>query len=78
MPIYEYRCEQCGRQIEVYGQTTDQAQPPVSCTCGTEQNFTRLFSTFAAHGRGTDGAAMPDCCAQGHCGDHSAGCSCCH
>jgi len=74
MPIYEFTArEKCGRKIEVFGQTVAETQPPKRAL-REEQTFTRLFSTFAAHGSASD---VP-IAAWDQCGNHSGGCSCCH
>ncbi len=79
MPIYEYQCAQCGKVIEVYGQTIAQAGPPEVCQCGGSQTFSKLYSNFAAHGTGDHShtgeccggtmecAPTGGCCGGGHC-----------
>ena len=63
MPIYEYRCEACGKNVEVFLRSKEEA---ARCpACGGER-LTKLLSTFAT--RGDTGG--------GH--DHAGGsCSCC-
>ena len=72
MPLYEYRCANCGHQFEALvaaGRADAEPYPD----CGTEAR--RLLSLVAAPVRGGDGAAMPvaggggGCCggACGHC-----------
>ena len=70
MPLYEYRCADCGHQFEalVPAGRADQESCP---DCGAEAR--RLLSLVAAPVRGHDGAAAPSpggCCggACGHCG----------
>lgn len=46
MPIYEFRCEPCGKTFSMYFQTST-ASPPTPCRyCGSEA-VQRLFSSFA-------------------------------
>jgi putative FmdB family regulatory protein len=72
VPLYEYRCADCGEQFEalVPAGRADAEHCP---DCGTEAH--RLLSLVAAPVRGTDGAAMPvmgpgggGCCG-GACGN---------
>ncbi|MDX2008981.1 MAG: zinc ribbon domain-containing protein [Myxococcaceae bacterium] len=43
MPIYEYRCQQCGNELEVMQKVSDPA--PVKCEkCGAENSHERLVS----------------------------------
>lgn len=43
MPIYEYRCQKCGHDLEVMQKISDPA--PVKCpSCGEENSFERLMS----------------------------------
>ena len=55
MPIYEYRCEQCGAQFEELTSATAAAQ--VRCRECDGRRVTRLLSAFAVGGDGT--AARP-------------------
>ena len=64
MPIYEYRCEDCGSKFEkLVRRSGDKVECP---SCGTE-NLKMELSTFAAHanGRSKDVPAPP--CASGMC-----------
>ena len=71
MPLYEYRCGDCGHQFEALvpaGRAAAEHCPD----CGSEVR--RLLSLVAAPVRGSDGAAMPvaggggGCCG-GACGN---------
>jgi putative FmdB family regulatory protein len=59
MPIYEYRCEDCGTKFEkLIRRTSDQPECP---SCG-QQHLAQEHSTFAAHaGGGSKSADMPVC-----------------
>jgi putative FmdB family regulatory protein len=60
MPIYEYRCEDCGTKFEKLVRRASDA--PVCPSCG-QQHLQQELSTFAA--RATNGgskpAGMPSC-----------------
>lgn len=59
MPIYEYRCKQCGHCFEIL---VSSSRAAASCPqCGSRKTE-RLISTFAAHG-----AASPSPCDSGAC-----------
>jgi putative FmdB family regulatory protein len=49
MPLYEYRCRDCGNQFEIL-QGLGEGAEGLSCTsCGAEA-LDKRYSTFAAHG----------------------------
>jgi len=54
MPIYEYRCEDCGTQFEELTLSRNDAK--VSCQKCSGQRVTRLLSTFAV---GAESAPAP-------------------
>ena len=63
MPIYEYRCEECGHQFEIL-QRLGAGSDGLTCpTCGAPE-LEKMFSTFAASAPEGQ-AAMP---AGGDCG----------
>ena len=51
MPLYEYRCEQCGRAFELLRRMSDADRDLVCPECRSQQ-VRRLFSTFATTGCG--------------------------
>jgi putative FmdB family regulatory protein len=58
MPIYEYRCEDCGTKFEkLIRRSSDQPECP---SCG-QQHLAQEHSTFAAHAGGSKSAEMPAC-----------------
>jgi putative FmdB family regulatory protein len=65
MPIYEYRCQDCGKQFEKLVRSGPVA---VECpSCGTS-HLEQQLSTFAAHGgRDTSPAPMRGGCPAGMC-----------
>ena len=72
MPLYEYRCGDCGQQFEALV-PAGRADAETCPDCGSQVR--RLLSLVAAPVRGSDGAAMPvmgrsgaGCCG-GACGN---------
>jgi putative FmdB family regulatory protein len=58
MPIYDYRCGQCGEVCEVFERS--QGHKPDKCpSCGSE-SLERLVSTFSVLGSGASEGAT--CC----------------
>ncbi len=57
LPLFEYRCLECGRVFEVFVQRVDPTAVRVCPRCGMA-NVERLFSAFATHtsGAGSCGA----------------------
>jgi putative FmdB family regulatory protein len=43
MPIYEYRCQDCGRKLSVFWRSRDQVKTPACRRCGST-NMRRLIS----------------------------------
>jgi len=59
MPIYEYRCNNCRRRVEVFVQGFS-SPPNPSCTrCGSE-DLTRIFSKFAVRRSKSDKSVYDD------------------
>jgi putative FmdB family regulatory protein len=54
MPIYEYRCEECGRKFEQLRRMSE-ADKDVICPKCESRKVKRQVSTFAAGGCGTGG-----------------------
>ena len=48
MPIYEYRCLECGRPSSVFTRSVSQEVEPVCAHCGAT-TLQRLISSFAHH-----------------------------
>jgi len=60
MPIFEYRCEDCGTRFEkLVRRSTDISDCP---SCG-QQHLKQEFSTFSAHAKSPGGApaGLPPC-----------------
>ncbi|MBI4904429.1 MAG: zinc ribbon domain-containing protein [Acidobacteria bacterium] len=54
MPMYEYRCEACGRKFEMLRRMSDADTNLICPQCESSQ-VQRQFSMFAAGGCGTGG-----------------------
>lgn len=65
MPIYEYKCENCGKIIEVFQRGAKQENPqenPIVCSdCGST-NLTRLFSVPGMVRMGSSVPEGTTCC----------------
>jgi putative FmdB family regulatory protein len=66
MPIYEYRCEDCGSKFEKLVRRQGDA---VECPSCGKDHLKMELSTFAAHanGRPQSSAPMPGGCPAGMC-----------
>jgi len=73
MPIYEYRCEDCGTKFEKLVRRTSDV-PELECPSCGKNHLRQELSTFAAHASsGSKPAEMPacpsgGCCNPGMCG----------
>jgi putative FmdB family regulatory protein len=56
MPLYEYRCPQCGHRFEVLQRMGQGAEGLICPRCGAEK-VEKQFSTFASAGSGGGGGA---------------------
>jgi putative FmdB family regulatory protein len=59
MPLFEYRCSDCGKKSEELVLAGDSAVAPTCLECGSS-GMTRLLSTFAAHGTAKGGDEFGD------------------
>ncbi|HUI57018.1 MAG TPA: zinc ribbon domain-containing protein [Bryobacteraceae bacterium] len=55
MPLYEYRCQTCGKSFEMLRRMQDADRDLVCPECRSEE-IERLFSTFAAGGCAPSGS----------------------
>jgi putative FmdB family regulatory protein len=63
MPIFEYKCDDCGTQFEKLVRRDDQVLCP---QCG-EGHLTTQFSTFAARANGKSAEPQMGGCPSGMC-----------
>jgi putative FmdB family regulatory protein len=66
MPIYEYKCEDCGSRFEKLVRRAAEASDQECPSCGTK-HLTQELSTFAAHANGGGKAAEMPSCPSGRC-----------
>lgn len=82
MPLFEYRCSECGKRTELMILAGDGKFDPACPACGSAK-MNRLLSRFAAHGThkseesfdgldkmpcGADECEAPEMCGTGACG----------
>lgn len=68
MPMYEYRCSDCGYAAERYAAGATGSEKPEKCPKCGKPGFRKVFSTFASSCCGT-GGSLP---ASGGCGGGSS------
>jgi len=64
MPIYEYRCNDCGAEFEDF--TLSANGGTTRCRACSSRRVTKLMSAFAVHGSAEAAAVEPGPC--GSCG----------
>ena len=73
MPMFEYRCLDCGEEFEELVRSVDEQ---VECEACDSENIQRKMSTFAAHTTTrTLGSLPPGAMAAGGGGSKCSGCS---
>ncbi|HOJ18592.1 MAG: zinc ribbon domain-containing protein [Ignavibacteriales bacterium] len=74
MPVFEYKCGDCGNKFEVLHKSSVQAGE-VDCPSCHSLNNKKLFSSFSASVNSSSTYSTSPC-ASGNCGvDYSGGCS---
>jgi putative FmdB family regulatory protein len=69
MPIYEYRCEDCGTKFEKLVRRVAEV-PELECPKCGQKHLQQELSTFAAHAHSAGKAPeMPSCPSGGCCGN---------
>jgi putative FmdB family regulatory protein len=67
MPIYEYRCQDCGTKFEKLVRRSSDV-PEIECPSCGQKHLNQELSTFAAHANGGNKAAQaPQCPSGGPC-----------
>jgi putative FmdB family regulatory protein len=66
MPIYEYRCADCGTQFEKLVRRATASADVVCPSCG-QKSLSQQFSTFATHSNGGTKASDVPACPGGVC-----------
>ncbi len=60
MPLYEYRCEECGRDFEVLQNLGETAERLVCIYCRSPK-LSKMVSTFASRGSSESAASAGGC-----------------
>ncbi len=66
MPIYEYRCEDCGSKFEKLVRRAAESADIECPSCG-QKHLKQELSVFAAHSGSSKSAAPPMCPSGGPC-----------
>ena len=66
MPIYEYKCDDCGTKFEKLVRRSTEVAELECPSCG-KNHLKQEFSTFAAHANGAPKAAEAPMCPGGMC-----------
>jgi putative FmdB family regulatory protein len=66
MPIYEYRCEDCGTKFEKLVRRQGEA-PGIECPSCGQKHLKQELSTFAAHAGGNSRSDDMPVCPSGRC-----------
>lgn len=66
MPIYEYRCEDCGTKFEKLVRRASERSDVDCPSCG-QKHLSQEFSTFAAHANGEAKRSEAPVCPSGRC-----------
>ena len=74
MPIYEYRCEDCGTRFEKLVRRSPEPAK-LECPSGGKSRLEQQFSTFAAHAAASKAAQSeaPPCANGGSCNPYTCG-----
>ncbi|MEJ5351018.1 MAG: zinc ribbon domain-containing protein [Melioribacteraceae bacterium] len=64
MPIFEYRCNDCGRKFEIFFKSVKDSEN-VKCPKCFSENINKLFSMFSSSA-GSSSSENTQCC----CGDN--------
>lgn len=64
MPIYEYRCDECGEQFELFVRSTSQKAIPTCPKCGS-QKARKDISLFGVGGASVNTQVSAASCAPG-------------
>jgi putative FmdB family regulatory protein len=65
MPIYEFKCNRCGKQFEQIVFASDKGEPVPCPSCGKKDSC-RLLSSFSCASSASGSAAGSSSCSSGH------------
>ena len=66
MPIFEYRCQDCGTKFEKLVRRSTEVAELECPSCG-KQHLEQELSTFAAHANGSPKSSAAPVCPSGRC-----------
>ncbi|HTP34001.1 MAG TPA: zinc ribbon domain-containing protein [Candidatus Acidoferrales bacterium] len=66
MPIYEYRCQDCGTKFEKLVRRSSETAELACPSCG-ERHLQQELSTFAAHANSSPKSSGAPVCPSGRC-----------
>jgi putative FmdB family regulatory protein len=66
MPIYEYKCQDCGNRFEKLVRRSADADA-LECPSCHQKHLTQELSTFAAHANGSSKSSDMPVCPSGRC-----------
>jgi putative FmdB family regulatory protein len=66
MPIYEYKCDDCGNRFEKLVRRSSDVSEIECPSCG-QKHLTQELSVFAAHANGSTKSADTPVCPSGRC-----------
>jgi putative FmdB family regulatory protein len=66
MPIYEYKCQDCGSKFEKLVRRSSEAAELACPSCG-QNHLQQELSTFAAHANGSPAKSEAPMCPGGMC-----------
>lgn len=68
MPVYDYRCKECGKTYDVFHKGREKAEDVVCPHCGSLSSVKLMSAPMIAVGAsGRSEAASPSCCCNGAC-----------
>ncbi|MGD0670022.1 MAG: zinc ribbon domain-containing protein [Bryobacteraceae bacterium] len=65
MPIYEYKCQDCGTKFEKLVRRS--GEPDLACPSCGQKHLEQELSTFAAHSGSSSHASEAPVCPSGRC-----------
>jgi putative FmdB family regulatory protein len=72
MPIFEYKCNDCGKKFDVLHKSTTHLEE-VNCPDCQSKNYKKLLSSFSASVGNSSGFTGAPSCSDGSCGIPSYG-----
>lgn len=74
MPIFEYRCNDCGKKFEIFFKSMRESEN-VKCPECNSENIGKLFSSFNSSSISTMSGNMQCCCGENRSYSNNSFCS---